>query len=323
VDAQPVGRLTSLRGLRGLLKLAKVQKEARRLLDEFRPDVVFGTGGYAAAPVLLAQRRRGGPYVLHEQNSIAGRTNRVLGRRASAVCIVFESVRAEFPRSRVVVTGMPLRDEAIRCELSPEAAREKFGLAPDRWTVHVYGGSQGAQALNEVVLSAAQHIASSAVQWLHVTGERHIEAVRNSAEALGLNGNHTARGFLSGPDVGIGFRAASIAIVRCGASTLSEVMAWGLPSIMVPLPTSWANHQYHNARVLADAGAGRLCPQSALSPALLAEWIQDWQGDPQRYAEASAAARSLFRPDAVETISGLLREVAASPAGAVVGRKAS
>lgn len=323
VHAEPVGAPLTPRGLKGLLKLARAQREAAHILEAFQPDVVFGTGGYAAAPVLIAQRKRGGPYVLHEQNAIAGRANRMMGRHAALVCVVFEQATRDFPRSRVVRTGMPLRDEAIRSDLTKEAARERFGLRPDRWTVLVYGGSQGAQALNEAVLSTAKFMGSTSVQWLHVTGEKHVSAVRASADRCALNGNYVAFGFLEGADVGNAFRAADMAVTRCGSGTLNEALAWALPIVMVPLPTAAANHQFHNARALEQAGAGVLVRQSTLAPAVLAEHIEQWRTHPEIREARSAAARKAFVPNAAETILDLLVEAAQVPIRSDRRRKVS
>jgi UDP-N-acetylglucosamine--N-acetylmuramyl-(pentapeptide) pyrophosphoryl-undecaprenol N-acetylglucosamine transferase len=323
IHAEPVGAPLTPRGIKGLLKLARAQREAMHILDAFQPDVVFGTGGYAAAPVLMAQRKRGGPYVLHEQNAVAGRANRMMGKHAVAVCVVFEQAIRDFPKSRVIRTGMPLRDEAIQSSLTTEAAREKFGLRPDRWTVLVYGGSQGAQALNEAVLSTAKFMGSDSVQWLHVAGEKHVSAVRASAERCALNGNYVAFGFLEGADVGAAFRAADMAVTRCGSGTLNETLAWGLPVVMVPLPTAAANHQFHNARAVEHAGAGVLLRQSALAPAVLAEHIERWRTHPEIRETASANGRKAFVPGAAETILDLLAEAAEVPVRVDRRRKVS
>lgn len=323
VHAEPVGAPLTPRGLKGLLNLARAQREAGSILDAFHPDVVFGTGGYAAAPVLMAQKKRRGPYVLHEQNAVAGRANRMMGKHAAVVCVVFEQAIRDFPKSRVVRTGMPLRDEAIHSSLTKEAARQKFGLRPDRWTVLVYGGSQGAQALNEAVLSTAKFMGSHSVQWLHVAGEKHVSAVRASADRCALNGNYVAFGFLEGADVGAAFRAADMAVTRCGSGTLNETLAWGLPAVMVPLPTAAANHQYYNARALEQAGAGVVVRQGSLAPAVLAEHIERWRSNPEDREATSAAARKAFVPGAAEKILDLLAEAAEVPVRADRRRKVS
>lgn len=289
------------------------------MLSTFQPDIVFGTGGYAAAPVLMAQRSRGGQYVLHEQNAVAGRANRMMGRSAAKVCLMFERARESFRGSQTVVTGMPIRDEVVQCDLSVADARTAFGLDPDKWTVFVYGGSQGAQAINEAVLAAAQFMSSADVQWLHVAGVRNEDVVRQSAARTALNGNYVVRGFLNGPEVGTAFRAASMAITRCGASTLTECLAWGLPSIMVPLPTAAANHQYYNAKELADAGAGVLIRQPALVPEVVARVVNDWRGDQSAYDAAAESAKALFRPNATQTILEILYETAGRRNGVGTG----
>ncbi len=324
VHAEPVGRVFTPKGIKGLVKLVRSQSESMRILERFRPDIVFGTGGYVAAPILMAQKKRKGPYVLHEQNAVAGRANKMLGKHAALICLTFEKAASDFKNKNIVVSGMPLREDAIQCELSQADARVHFGLAADKWTVLVLGGSQGAQAINEAVLSAVQHMPTGSVQWLHVTGDKHEAQVRESAKNLGLNGNHVVRGFLTGPEVGMAFRAADTAIVRCGSGTLNETLAWGLPSIMVPLPTAANNHQAINAQVLSDAGAGRVCKQSAISPSLLSEWIETWRSQPEELAKASKAARALFRPNAEELIVDKLEAIAgATPRSTTAGRMVS
>ncbi|MCX7689170.1 MAG: UDP-N-acetylglucosamine--N-acetylmuramyl-(pentapeptide) pyrophosphoryl-undecaprenol N-acetylglucosamine transferase, partial [Fimbriimonadales bacterium] len=157
------------------LTLWRASRAARQVLDSFGAELLFTTGGYASIPIAMAYLRRGRGLVLLEPDALPGKANRWLAKRAARICVNFEEAIAAFGTERAVRTGLPLRPEVYQPEVEQSRARAAFGLKPDKFTVLVVGGSQGAQALNEAVLNTVQYLPSGELQWLHLTGEAHYE----------------------------------------------------------------------------------------------------------------------------------------------------
>jgi UDP-N-acetylglucosamine--N-acetylmuramyl-(pentapeptide) pyrophosphoryl-undecaprenol N-acetylglucosamine transferase len=309
LEVYPLSKPWSATGAKALIKFWQAYRHARKLLNDFQPDVVFGTGGYAAAAVLMAQIKRKGPTVLHEQNIIPGRVNAKLGCKSSVVCLAFSGAESHFSGVKTEVVGMPLRSEVTSAELTAAQARERFGLSPDRFTVVVVGGSQGAQGLNEVILSTVQHLPQQTVQWLHVCGEQHSKAMRHTADAIGLNGNYKTWSFLEGVDVANAYRAADMLVCRAGASTLFEIAYWGLPAVLVPYPYAFADHQRYNAEYFTQRGAAEMINQFELTPASLSLAIERWRSHEGQRQEISERVKALSIPDSTERVLEVLQQV--------------
>ncbi len=293
----------------GTLALGLAQ--AYLALRRTRPDTVLATGGYAAAATVLGAALLGIRIVIQEQNTIPGRTNRWLARFAETVCVTFEESRHFFPIAKVVVTGNPLR--AALLEPMPTAeARAALGLDPDRLTVLVLGGSQGARAVNEAVCRAVPLWDGRNYQVLHQTGRRQHEHVLQIAPRRDW---YHPQPYLE--DMRSAYRASDLVVCRSG-STIAEIAAVGLPSVLIPYPFSFADHQTANARVMAGRQAALLVPESELSGERLASGIsQILDNAPKRHAMAQAAL-SIARPHAAEQIARiLLKREAAEPDQAV------
>ncbi len=291
------------------LTIWRASRQARRILDEFGATLLFTTGGYASIPIALAHLKRGGVLVLLEPDALPGKANRWLAKRATRICVNFEEAIQVFGAERAVRTGLPLRPEVYQPELEQGRARAMFGMKPDKFTVLVVGGSQGASALNEATLSTVQHLPSGALQWLHLTGEAHYETVRAAAERLGLNGNYHPRPFLSAQEMGQAYRAADVVVGRGGAGSLAEFALNGLPMIVIPYPHAAGGHQRYNCQALAKRGAAILLEQAELSPKTLAEQLLSLRDCPELRERMQHAARQWAIPDATERIVQLLEEV--------------
>jgi UDP-N-acetylglucosamine--N-acetylmuramyl-(pentapeptide) pyrophosphoryl-undecaprenol N-acetylglucosamine transferase len=298
--SEPIYSLRSLRGLKALVSLARARKLARRELQSIVPDVVFSTGGYSSAPVVSAAESLGIPVVIHEQNSVPGRTNKLLAQRSFAVATTFHSAAQHFSGCNVVRTGLPVRRELRRLA---EAGREQ-DLMP---LILAVGGSQGAQAINEAVLGAAQRMVKLALHWLHLTGKNHFQSVYPSFEKLGLKDSYDVKPFLDGDEMGMAYQRASLAVCRAGASTLAELAAFRLPSVTVPYPHAFADHQAHNAKEFEVMGATSIVRQDELHPSSLEDKLVEWLNSAEKREHASRALAEWDAPDASERIFELVQ----------------
>ena len=289
------------------LTIWRATREAKRALLQFNAELLFCTGGYSSLPVALAMRALRKPIVLLEPDAFPGRANRWLARFAQSICLNFEEAAVHFPRgSKTVRTGLPIRPELYRQEVSTEQARTQFGLLPERFTILVIGGSQGAQSLNEAVLNTVQYIPSGEVQWLHITGEMHYEMVRDTADRLALNGNYRPLPFLEAERMGLAYRSADIALARGGAGTITELALNGLPAILVPYPYAAGGHQRYNCQAMVARGAAQMIEQHELVPERLTQALLTLRDCPQRRREMSQHAREWAIPDATERVLKVL-----------------
>lgn len=306
--SEPLTSLRRLRGWKALAALLRSTSAARRSLERDRPDVLFSTGGYASAPVAMAARRLKIPYVIHEQNTVPGRTNRILSKGAFAVATVFRSGAEHFPDARVVRTGMPIRS-ALR-----QSAQGRLGvgqvLHQDSPILLVMGGSQGAVALNDACLATALRMATTEVQWLHVAGPSHFDATLHSVAKLGIRSPYEVRAFLEADELASALFSTSLAICRAGAGTLAELAAFRTPAILVPYPSAFGDHQRFNALEFEAMGAATLLPQSDLQPAALEARIHLWLTEADRRERAAQALAEWDTPDAVDQVLALIRAAA-------------
>ena len=289
------------------LSLWKGYREARGHLKAFGAEAVVGTGGYVAAGAVLAGAKLGLPTVIVAPDVVPGRTNKLLARYASRICIAFEPTRASFPAAKTVLTGLPLREGVVApLDVTPEQARSTFDyLNPDAFTVVVIGGSQGARAVNTIVLEAVPQLLEAGVQVLHQTGAKNLEQVREAAQAKQIweRQGYLATAFLDEAQVPLALRAADVLVCRGGISTLSEAMVNGLPAIVVPLPTAYADHQTFNARVLDTAGAGLLRPESELTASNLIADLLALRDNSGRRAKMQTEMLQLARPQAADLVA--------------------
>jgi UDP-N-acetylglucosamine--N-acetylmuramyl-(pentapeptide) pyrophosphoryl-undecaprenol N-acetylglucosamine transferase len=278
-----------LRGL-GLLPLSML--DAWSILSRRRPDLVIGVGGYSSGPVLLAAVLRRLPTLLLEQNAVPGLTNRILSRMVDAAAVTFDSTASFFGR-RGFVAGNPVRPEFFTTEMEPSGPHG----GPTR--VLIFGGSQGAHAINMAMVAAAPRLAAAGgVDITHQTGERDLELVRRAYGDAGLAAR--VEPFLFAMDREM--KRADVIVCRAGATTIAELTAAGRAAILIPLPTAADDHQRRNAEVLAATGAAEMIEQRNLTGELLAERVLDLAGNPARNAAMAEAARQFAKPDAARVI---------------------
>jgi UDP-N-acetylglucosamine--N-acetylmuramyl-(pentapeptide) pyrophosphoryl-undecaprenol N-acetylglucosamine transferase len=280
--------------------------KAYGLLGRVRPAAVIGFGGYPSIPAVLAASLRGIPSVIHEQNGVMGRANRLLAPRVTAIATSFAGVLEAEPAlgAKATRTGNPLRPAVI-------AAVAPYALPGAHGPLHLitFGGSQGARIMADIVPPAIERLAASVRARLSVVQQARaedIERVRAIYGRLGLAAE-VAPFFV---DLPVRIAAAHLVISRSGASTVAELAALGRPAVLVPLPHALDQDQLANAKVLAQAGGAVLLRQDAFTPERLAREIAALAADPARLAAMAAGSRSVGTPDAAERLADLVMKVA-------------
>ncbi|HWA82489.1 MAG TPA: UDP-N-acetylglucosamine--N-acetylmuramyl-(pentapeptide) pyrophosphoryl-undecaprenol N-acetylglucosamine transferase, partial [Fimbriimonadaceae bacterium] len=252
--SEPLFSLRSARGWKSLSKLMSARKMAKRHLATARPDVVFSTGGYSAGPVLAAAKALGIPYVIHDGNSVPGRANRMFGKDAKAFLATFFATERFYKERPVTRTGHPIRKQLRE---AAEGARPKES---GRLTILVLGGSQGSAYLNEAVPTAISAVEVDA-NVIHAAGPTNFAETSARVKGLGLE-NYRVEPYLVSEQIADAYREADLVVCRSG-STLAELAVFGLPSVLVPLPTSSENHQLHNAREFEAMEAATISEQES------------------------------------------------------------
>jgi UDP-N-acetylglucosamine--N-acetylmuramyl-(pentapeptide) pyrophosphoryl-undecaprenol N-acetylglucosamine transferase len=301
LPVEPIYRHPWWKNLRWLVIGGRVWRAVGRLLDAERPAIVIGTGGYVAGPVVWRAQRRGIPTVLQEQNAFPGLTTRWLARRARQVHLGFPEARERLHVARdaaVFALGNPIRPPVPG---DRAAAARELGLTPERPTLLVFGGSQGARAINYAVAGALERRLLEGINVLWGTGAAQADALARYA----VPGRVVVRGFFD--PMTAPYRAADLVVARAGAMTVAELCAWAKPSVLVPLPTAAADHQAQNARALAAAGAAIHLPERELSPHRLADAVTALVADRPRLESLARTAGGRGHPNAArEIVSSIL-----------------
>lgn len=291
--------------VKGGLKALKGVAEAIGHIRRFNPDVVIGTGGFVAGPVLFAARLTGRPVVIQEQNAFPGVTNRVAARWARAVFVPYEEARAHFPPgTKLVMMGNPVRPEVGAA--SREAGRKAYGLTEGEKVLVIMGGSGGARDFNRVAAEAVMRLQIPGLRVIHITGERYYDQTRSQYGEKA--GNVTVIPYAHNmPEA---YAAADAGLFRAGALTLAEIQVRGLPSVLIPSPNVTHNHQEWNARTLEQRGAALVVRESGISPEKLAEALQKVLTDQDQAGKMAEALADLADENAAQQIAGQIIELA-------------
>ena len=293
--------------LKAVSYLATAGVKARKILNDFQPDAVIGTGGYLSGPVLLAAQKKKIPTFLHEANAFPGVTIKALSKRATVIMLAFPEAQQYLPAGkRYEVVGIPVRQSFVTT--TKREARKKLGL-DDNFTILSFGGSQGALKINEIAADIMQwHCKDGKINHIHGYGkhgrdtfpkmlkERHID--------LSKYPRIQAKEYIDNMNLYVA--AADIVISRAGASTIMELEVAGKPSILVPYPYAAENHQYHNARVLSDADASILVEEKDYDREKLLQEIRELYEHPERLSELSQNASKLAVLDTTEKIYNII-----------------
>ena len=313
------GRQPLLRRARGAWDLlsGRSLRQSLRVLRLHRPRVVVGMGGYVSGPVMVAARMLHTPRVTVEQNQRPGFTSRATARMSQVLCVVSQQ-SAEYcrelfgPKVRIEVTGNPVRREVI--EASREQALDALGLAPDRLTVVVTGGSLGSGGINAAFSGALERLArdeaiARRIQVVHLTGSGH--PAHPDEELLAAAGlPYQAREYLD--DMHIALAAADIIVTRAGGTALAEITVRGIPAIVIPWSGAAGAEQEQNARPLSEVGAAILIRDQDLNPGLLAKMLREVIEDDERREAMARRSKALGRPDAADKVAAIVEELAGS-----------
>lgn len=293
-----------------LINMSRSRAQARKILDEFKPDLVVGTGGYASYPVVKQAAKRGIPTAVHESNAVPGLTTKALSKVVDRVMVGFETSRSHYQNpDKVVVTGTPVRGDFFR--YTKAEARARLGLSDDRPLLLSYWGSLGARVMNDrtVELMALEQEAGTPFHHIHGAG-RDYPHVLEELDKHGIDGRQgdlQVREYIY--DMPLVMAAADVVLCRAGASTISELTAIAKPSVLVPSPNVTANHQEKNARVLEEQGAAVLLLEQDADAKKLFDTLCELLGDEPRRDAMVRALKGVSTPDASETIYRTLMEL--------------
>jgi UDP-N-acetylglucosamine--N-acetylmuramyl-(pentapeptide) pyrophosphoryl-undecaprenol N-acetylglucosamine transferase len=294
IAARGLKGMGPVRFLVGLLALPVSFVESWRILKKYRPDVVVGVGGYASGPVVLAAWMQGVPTAVQEQNALPGFTNRVLGNLVTVVFVAFTESRKYFPAKKVQLIGNPIRRMLLDNYLRSRKAH-------DRFTVLVFGGSQGARGINDRVVEALDELAElkNELHFIHQTGAKDLDRVRQEYARRGFSAEVVP--FIV--DMSSAYSQAEVVICRAGAATLAELTVCKKASILIPFPAAADNHQEVNAQAMVAGGAALMFRESELTGKRLADQVRSLKGDPGALKKMERQAALLGRPEASKELA--------------------
>ena len=288
-------RSLSLSNIKVIMKLIVSLKMAGKIIRDFQPDVVVGVGGYASGPVLRSAARKGIPTLIQEQNSYAGLTNRLLGKRADKICVAYEGMEEYFPREKIVFSGNPVRDviRNFNSAGSRREAREEFGLDEKAQVILVLGGSLGARSINNAVVAGLQQIRESGVKMIWQCGNLYFGESGASLSDM-PPGKVVLRRFIQRID--LAYLAADLIVARSGAITISELSHVGKPAILIPSPNVAEDHQTKNAQALVKEGAALYIPDNEAVSVMISTAL-NLLGDKKKQDGLSKNIKSFAIPD--------------------------
>ena len=293
-------RKITLENFKTLTRFIKARKRCLQLIKEFNPDIVIGAGGYVTAPVIWAAKKLGHKTFIHEQNSVIGLSNKYLTKYVDKVGVSFESTINEFPKEKVSLTGNPCSEKAIS---TPMIEKSEFNLTEDKKLVLIVMGSLGSQTINEKMTEYIYGFRTKNYEVLYVTGEAHYEKIKSKR----LPDNVKVVPFIK--DLPGIMKKTDLIISRAGASTMSEIMALGIPTIFIPSPYVTNNHQYKNAKDLSDKEAAWMIEEKDLNKTTFIKMIDDALGDEKKYNTIKNNVSSLGIKDSSTRIYNILKEM--------------
>ena len=289
-------------------KLISSLLKARKVVKVFKPDVVVGVGGYASGPVLRTAANMGIPTVLQEQNSFAGVTNKILGKKAYKICVAYDHMERFFPASKIVFTGNPIREGLATLTPRSVEAREYFKVTTDQKVILIVGGSLGARTLNQSVLAHLEGIRKSEIVLIWQTGKYYYQAIKEQMNVHPVS-NIRLMEFI--PRMDLAYSVADLVISRAGAGTISELCMVGAPSILVPSPNVAEDHQTFNAMSLVEKDAAIMVRDAVAVHELIPDALA-LVSNSEKCLELSRNIKRLATPhatkDIVKVIADLLKE---------------
>ena len=292
-------RQHKLKNIKVLYKIWKSQRMAKKIIKDFKPNVVVGVGGFASGPTLNKAASMGIPCLIQEQNSYAGVTNKLLAKKAEKICVAYEGMERFFPADKIIMTGNPVRQTLLNTEISREDALKNLGLDPSRKTILLLGGSLGARTINVSVLLHLDLVKSTDVQFIWQTGSYYSAAIAEELKGENIP-NLKVTDFIT--DMAAAYKAADLVISRAGAGSISEFCLLGKPVILVPSPNVAEDHQTKNALALSTRDAA-IHIKDADAPANLLELAVHTVNDDNKLKSLSENVLKLALPDSAEIIA--------------------
>jgi len=294
-----IQRKMTLKNLQVPFRLIKSLRRARRIINDFKPDVVVGVGGYASGPVLRIASKKGIPTLIQEQNSYAGITNRLLAKKAIKICVAYEGMANYFPKDKIIITGNPVRKNIIPTKSKRDEAIKHFGLSPERKTILSIGGSLGAASINNSIIEHLRQFESNDIQLIWQCGKHYYQKANEEIEKYILP-NVRLMDFITRMD--LAYAAADVIISRAGAVSISELALVKKPAILIPSPNVAEDHQTKNAKSLADRNAALIIKDNEAKEKLIAEALNLIR-DESKLAELKENIEQFAKPDSAKKIA--------------------
>lgn len=290
-------RRFTFENIRVVLDFLKSRRMAKKIVRDFQPNAAVGVGGYASAPLLNAASKLGVPYLLQEQNSYAGVTNKMLSKKAGKICVAYENMQRYFPADKLLNTGNPVREIKIESNLK-EDAKKHFGIESNNPVLFIMGGSLGARTINQALLAGIETLANKPIEVIWQTGKYYFEDIKKEVSPKNYT-NIRVMDFVSRMD--LAYNAADLVVSRAGALSLSELCLVGKPSLLVPSPNVAEDHQTKNAQALVSAGASEMVRDVDAKNSLIDSALA-LLDNKEQLSKLGANAKKLAKPDATATI---------------------
>lgn len=291
-----------LKNISVLIKLFKSQLMARKIIKNFKPHAAVGVGGYASGPTLKMAGMMGIPTLIQEQNSYAGVTNKLLAQKAEKICVAYEGMERFFDKNKIILTGNPVRQGLLNKNISREEAIRSFGLAPEKKTILIIGGSLGARTINNCMMQGFDKIKESEVQFIWQTGKIYINEAKQAVKAYGELPMLHVTDFIS--DMAAAYSAADVVISRAGAGSISEFCLLGKPVILVPSPNVAEDHQTKNALALVNKNAALYIKDNEATQKLL-----------------DTAIETVHKPDLLKELSSNITKLAIKDSANIIAKE--
>ncbi|MGG5358061.1 MULTISPECIES: undecaprenyldiphospho-muramoylpentapeptide beta-N-acetylglucosaminyltransferase [unclassified Enterococcus] len=302
LEIQGFKRKLSLDNVKTVQLFLKSIRQAKKILKDFQPDIVIGTGGYVSGAVVYASAKLGIPTIIHEQNSVPGITNKFLSRYVDKIALSFKDAGSFFPEEKIELVGNPRAQEVASTPRSDVLTQ--YALDPEKKTVLIFGGSQGSLNLNHAVVDFLEEASKKEYQILYASGERYFKDVENAA-ANHSSANISIRPYIK--DMEQVMASCDLLVGRAGATSIAEFTALGLPAILIPSPYVTNDHQTKNAQSLVQAGAAKMITDSELNGTKLLETIDEIMSNEEQQSKMSEASKNQGIPDASERLYQLVQ----------------
>jgi UDP-N-acetylglucosamine--N-acetylmuramyl-(pentapeptide) pyrophosphoryl-undecaprenol N-acetylglucosamine transferase len=312
ITVQGFKRKIDLDNVKRCMKLCKGLNEASKIVKEFKPDVVIGTGGYVSGPILLKSSigKNKAITIVHEQNSFPGITNKILSQKVNTIITCFDDAKERFPKNaqgKVKLIGNPVREELL--EISKEDARVKLNIPKDKKMVLIYGGSGGFKKINDAMIDAIRDFVNQDTTFIFATGNRYYDDVKNKLKDINFKDYQRIIPYLD--DMASALSSCDLVVGSAGATSLSEITALGKPSIIIPKSYTAENHQEYNAKNIENNKAGICILESELSenPNILNIKIKEILYNDELLNELSKGSKKIGNPTATKDICDYIEKL--------------